>query len=67
MMEVINGVCFCKSCGYQTPVKTNIRRHIEANHVSVQYTCKICNTQHPTKTALQKHNRKNHYQPENLF
>jgi len=59
------GAFSCLRCDYSTTVKTNLSRHIEANHLAA-YDIRIpcifegCQYQTSTRNAIRKHVNKNH-------
>jgi len=59
------GAFSCMQCNYNTTVKTNLSRHIEANHLTafnIRIPCLFDGCQYTTNTrnAIRKHVNKNH-------
>ena len=65
MSKIINlgtGVGFnCMECDYMSPMKSNMRYHVESKHLDLNYPCNICNkTQKSYKTwylHVQRHKK----------
>ena len=56
-----DGLHYCSLCDYSNKYKTNVRRHVEANHVDEkqrQVQCHLCDYVGPTRNALTIHLRK---------
>jgi len=52
---------FCLTCPYKAKVTSNLRSHVEANHMEdMMYTCHECGKEMKTWQALQAHARKMH-------
>ena len=54
------GLWACLSCDFKTPIKTNMKQHLESKHISVTYKCSYCPKECSTKDALRKHTIRNH-------
>ena len=62
-IEKTEGLLYCKCCDYTNRYLTNIRTHIENNHLPEhlrQVACDICNYVCPSKSALRQHVKNKH-------
>jgi len=50
----------CTDCEYETKMKCNLEKHIEAKHISPGVACQFCNKTCPTRHALRMHLSRNH-------
>ena len=50
----------CTDCEYETKMKCNLEKHIEAKHISPGVACQYCNKTCPTRHALRMHLSRNH-------
>merc|ERR1712059_26789 len=51
----------CRSCNFRAKVTSNLRSHVEANHMGdMMYTCQVCGETKKTWQTLQNHARKTH-------
>jgi len=50
----------CTDCDYETKMKCNLEKHIEAKHISPGVACQFCNKICPTRHALRMHLSRNH-------
>ena len=50
----------CSECDYETTVKGNLGKHIEAKHISPGVTCEFCSKFCPTRHALRMHITRQH-------
>ena len=50
----------CTDCIYQTKMKCNLEKHIEAKHITPGVACQFCNKIFPTRHALRIHLSRNH-------
>jgi len=50
----------CSECDYETTVKGNLGKHIEAKHISPGVTCQFCSKFCPTRHALRMHITRQH-------
>ena len=50
----------CSDCDYETNVKGNLGKHIEAKHISPGISCQYCNKLCPTRHALRMHTTRQH-------
>ena len=50
----------CADCEYETKIKCNLEKHIEAKHISPGVACQFCNKACPTRNALRMHLSRNH-------
>ena len=62
MNNLGTGVGFnCLECDYMSPMKSNMRYHVESKHLDLNYPCNICNkTQKSYKTwylHVQRHKK----------
>ncbi|XP_060079693.1 uncharacterized protein LOC132559098 [Ylistrum balloti] len=56
----------CKGCKYNTPIKTNLRRHASINIEYKPYLCNLCGGKFTDKSTLNFHNKKRHSGFENF-
>jgi len=50
----------CSDCDYETSVKGNLEKHIEAKHISPGVSCQYCAKLCPTRHALRMHISRQH-------
>jgi len=50
----------CTDCEYETKMKCNLEKHIEAKHISPGVACQFCNKTCPTRHALRMHLSRTH-------
>jgi len=50
----------CSDCDYETSVKGNLDKHIEAKHISPGVSCQYCAKLCPTRHALRMHVSRQH-------
>lgn len=50
----------CSDCDYETSVKGNLGKHIEAKHISPGVVCQFCSKVCPTRHALRMHTTRQH-------
>ena len=50
----------CSTCNSSFTKRTNLKRHIRSNHMSVRYTCDLCNDQYKRKDYLSRHMKSIH-------
>ena len=50
----------CDDCGYKSPSRTLLKRHIKTAHEETQYSCVQCDYKATTKTHLKVHTQKTH-------
>ena len=50
----------CSECEYETTVKGNLGKHIEAKHISPGVSCQYCSKLCPTRHALRMHTTRQH-------
>ena len=56
----------CEVCSLQMKKKHNMKRHVEAFHVSgFVHSCNICGSRHKTKAAVEAHTYAKHWDPLN--
>ncbi|XP_021364778.1 uncharacterized protein LOC110457723 isoform X2 [Mizuhopecten yessoensis] len=55
----------CKGCKYNTPIKTNLRRHASINIEYKPFLCNLCGHKFTDKSTLNFHNKKRHSGFEN--
>jgi len=68
--EIISTKCYreggintCSDCGYSTKHMTNMKSHIETNHIShahVKIPCLYCTNVCPTRSAMRMHMKRQH-------
>jgi len=68
--EIINTKCFrdggistCSECGYTTKHMTNMKSHIETNHmteIQIKIPCLYCTNVCPTRSAMRMHMKRQH-------
>ena len=59
----LNGVYGCKECGFQSKHTTNMKNHIESNHLNTKDTkipCLHCDVSTHTRTGLRNHMKQYH-------
>ena len=68
MMRDAAGLYQCLECDYKSNKTTNIRTHIESNHLDeyqktlLRVACNLCDYVGPSKSALRMHMKKHNYQ-----
>ena len=56
MWKNLAGLWECSDCGYTSPKTSNVRNHIEVNHIASQgYYCQECNKFCRSKNSLNIH------------
>ena len=61
MMERLDGVWVCKTCGKRDRLNTNIKKHIEGVHIEgSSHCCVLCGKTLRSKNAVQSHIYRNH-------
>ena len=53
-------VLSCTDCEYTSQLKSNIEKHVEAQHIRPGVFCEYCSKVCPTRHALRMHLKRNH-------
>ena len=60
MLEKVDGIWRCTQCGKTNKDRSNMRKHIETNHIEgISYTCDQCQKQCRSKSGLYQHRSSN--------
>ena len=60
LMRKINGKWTCLTCNSESRDKTDLRRHIEAQHINAEVICPVCFKHYKTRESYAKHMSKMH-------
>ena len=61
LTRMISTNCWeCTECGKQASQRTDLKKHIEAAHLSLHLPCEYCGIPFKARHTLQSHMRKSH-------
>ena len=59
-MNSVSRLWFCKECPYSHARHDVMKKHVDAQHLAIQYSCSICLKLSPTQHALKQHQSSQH-------